>query len=62
MKGARDAPAGGAPDLLSATRECLRQAVRDKGRDWLNVYGEFGWPFIGIGNRRFPNSEHSSWV
>ena len=30
--------------------------------DWLNVYGEFGWPFIGIGNRRFPNSEHSNWV
>ena len=28
------------PDLLAAVRAILRQAVSDKGRDWLRVYGK----------------------
>ena len=28
------------PDLLTAVRDVLRQAVLDKGRDWLNVYAK----------------------
>ncbi len=28
------------PDLLTVVRDVLRQAVLDKGRDWLNVYGK----------------------
>lgn len=31
-------PTIGPPDLLAATHDVLRQAVTDKGRDWLNVY------------------------